>query len=109
MYLHVQFVSISYAVVCQYQWDCTAPDQNGRIDSRYIPNERNHDALSAPTLGNSLYIFRVPTLDTTCFGPVTAIEYCYEYRANAGSGQPTFNWTVLILGDTGSNFVINSI
>ena len=40
---------------------------------------------------------------------MTAIEYCYRYNTNAGSGQPTFNWTVLILEDTGSNFIINGI
>ena len=39
---------------------------------------------------------------------MTAIEYCYGYNPTAGSGQPTFNWTVLILEDTGSNFVIDS-
>ena len=93
-------------MVCQYRWDCTAPDHNGQ---RYIPSERNRDAQNATTDGGSLHIYRVPTLDTSCYGPVTAIEYCYEYRTSAESGQPTFNWTVLILEDTGSNFVINSI
>ena len=39
---------------------------------------------------------------------MTATEYCYRYSTSAGSGQPTFNWTVLILEDTGNNFVINS-
>ena len=103
---HVQFVSIINAVICQYRWNCTAPDQNGQ---RYIPNETDRGAETAPSAGDSLYIFRVPILDVSCYGPVTAIEYCYEYSTNAGSGQPTFNWTVLILEDTGNNFVINSI
>ena len=94
------------AVVCQYQWDCTAPDHNGQ---RYIPSERNRDAQTATTDGGSLHIFSVSTLDTSCYGPVTAIEYCYEYRTTAGSGQPTFNWTVLILEVTGNIFVINGI
>jgi hypothetical protein len=41
---------------------------------------------------------------------VTAIEYCYQYSTSAGSGQPSFNWTVLILEDTpGNDFVINRI
>ncbi len=38
---------------------------------------------------------------------MTAIEYCYIYNTSAGSGQSTFNWTVLILEDAGSDFVIN--
>ena len=97
----------NYAVVCQYRWDCTAPDQNRQ---RYIPSERNRDALTATTDGNSLHIYRIPTLDASCYGPVTAIEYCYRYSTIAGSGQPTFNWTVLILEDTPRNkFVIDSI
>ena len=103
---HIQFISIN-AVVCQYQWDCTAPGQNGQ---RYIPSERNRDALNAMTDGGSLHIYRVPTLDDSCYGPVTAIEYCYRYRTTAGSGQPTFNWTVLILEETpGNDFVTNRI
>jgi hypothetical protein len=40
---------------------------------------------------------------------VTAIEYCYRYTTNDGSGQPTFNWTVLILEDSGNDFMVNSI
>ena len=94
------------AVVCQYQWGCTPPDHNGQ---RYIPNERDRNAPSVTTDGNSLHIYRVPNLDASCYGPVTAIEYCYRYSTTAGSGQPTFNWTVLILEDTGNEFMINSI
>ena len=94
------------AVVCQYRWNCTAPDHNGQ---RYIPSERDRDALTAMTDGGSLHIFSVPTLNASCYGPVTAIEYCYRYSTSAGSGQPTFNWTVLILEDTGGDFMINSI
>jgi hypothetical protein len=40
---------------------------------------------------------------------VNAIEYCYRYSTSAGSGQPTFNWTVLILEDSGNDFIINSV
>ena len=61
------------------------------------------------TPDNELYIYRVPTLDASCYGTVTAIEYCYRYsQAVAGSGQVTFSYTVLILEDTGNNFLINS-
>ena len=65
---------------------------------------------TSTTLDNVLYIYRVPTLDASCYGPVTAIEYCYRYMISAaGSGQVTFSYTVLILEDTGNNnyFLIN--
>ena len=65
--------------------------------------------FTSTTPNNVLHIYRVSNLGASCFGSVTAIEYCYRYSSTAGSGQPTFNWTVLILEDTGSNFVINSI
>ena len=69
---------------------------------------RNLDAqLTSSTPPDFLYIFCIPTLDASCYGPVTAIEYCYRYSPSAGTVQVTFNWTVLILEDTGSNFVIN--
>ena len=95
-------VRFNYAVVCQYQWGCTAPDQDGQ---RYIPSERNRDAQIARTDGNILHIYRVPTLDASCYGPVTAIEYCYTPSTVSGM----FNWTVLILGPTGNDFVVNRI
>ena len=61
------------------------------------------------TGGSILHIYRVGDLSASCYGLVTAIEYCYRYTNNDGSGQATFNWTVLILEDTGSNdFVINN-
>ena len=75
---------------------------------RYIPSERNQNVLTAETIGGALYVFRVPNLDTNCYGSVTAIEYCYRYTQDDGSGPVTFNWTVLILEEAGSNFVINS-
>ena len=75
---------------------------------RYIPSERDRDVFTGTTVGNLLYIFRVPNLNSNCYGPVTAIEYCYSYRSSDGTGPVTFNWTVLILEDAGSNFVINS-
>ena len=40
---------------------------------------------------------------------MTAIEYCYQYSNNAETGQPLFNWTVLILEDATSNFRISSV
>ena len=91
---------------CQYQWGCTEPDGNGE---RYIPSERDRNAPSVTTGDNLLHIYRVPNLDASCYGPVTAIEYCYRYSNNAGSGHPMFNWTALILEDTGSNLRISSI
>ena len=75
----------------------------------YIPSVHTRDPmLTSITPDNVLHIFRVPTLDASCYGTVTAIEYCYRYSwATAGSGQVTFSYTVLILEDTGSNFLIN--
>ena len=100
-------IIIFLAAFCQYQWACTEPDENGE---RYIPSERDHNVPSVITGYNLLHIYRIPNLDTSCYGPVTSIEYCYRYSNNAGSGQPTFNWTVLILEDAGSNnLMINSI
>ena len=65
--------------------------------------------FTSTTPDDELYIYRVPTLDASCYGPVTAIEYCYRYsQAVAESGQATFSYTVLILEDTGNNFLINS-
>jgi hypothetical protein len=71
---------------------------------------RDPGATSA-TPDNILYIYPVPTLDTSCYDhdPVTAIEYCYRYSTSAGSGQVAFNYTVLILEDAPRNqFLINS-
>ena len=70
---------------------------------------RDRDVTTSTPFGEILYIYHFPTLDPNCYGPVTAIEYCYSYISFAGSGQVTFNWTVLILQDVGSNFVINNI
>ena len=95
-----------YTVVCQYEWACTGPDDNGQ---RYVPSERDRDTTTSKTDGNSLLIYRVPPLDADCYGPVTTIEYCYRYSSSAGSGQVTFNWTVLILEESGNQFVINNI
>ena len=66
-------------------------------------------SLTSITLNHVLYIYHVPTLDTSCYGTVTAIEYCYRYtQAVAVSGQVTFSYTVLILEDVpGNNFLIN--
>ncbi len=65
-------------------------------------------ATTIITDGNILYIYHVQTLNAiNCYGPVTAKEYCYKYNRNTNSGQATFNWTVLILEEAGSRFVIN--
>ena len=64
--------------------------------------------LTTTTPDNELHIYRVPTLDASCYGTVTAIEYCYRYMiSTAVSGQVNFSYTVLILEDRGSNFLIN--
>ena len=68
---------------------------------------RDRSINTAPTDGGSLHISHVPTLDANCYGLVTAVEYCYRYSPSAGSGQATFNWTVLILKEAGNSFVIN--
>ena len=100
-----QLFSIA-AAFCQYQWACTEPDGNGEW---YIPSERDCNAPSVTTGDNLLHIYCVSNLDASCYSPVTAIEYCYRYSNNAGSGHPLFNWTALILEDTGSNLRISSI
>ena len=87
-----------------YQWNCTAPNENGQ---RYIPSDRDRDAFTSRTYGNQLYVYSFSNLDTSCYGPVTAIEYCYRYNVSTESGTFAFNWTVLVLEDAGSNFVIN--
>ena len=94
-------------VVCQYQQNCTGPNENGLS---YVPSERDCDnVITTGTLGDFLYIFLIPNLDADCSGQVTAIEYCYRYSRFAESGEASFNWTVLILEDgLGNNFVINS-
>ena len=99
------FVSI---VVCQYQRDCTNQNDNGQ---RYIPSERNMTINAEVVNGDPIHVYRVPNLRNSCrYGRVTAIEYCYRYTATtAWVGQFTFNWTLLMLQEVGSNFVINNI
>ena len=65
-------------------------------------------SILSGTSANKLYIYRVPNLDANCYGPVTAIEYCYRFNTStrAGSGPPTFNWIVLIFYDTGGNQIV---
>ena len=105
----IRGIYILSAVVCQqYEWACSAPKENGQ---RCIPSVMDRvGVIPTTTDGSMLYIYRVgDSLSASCYGPVTAIEYCYRYNNNDGSGQTTFNWTVLILEDTGSNdFVINN-
>ena len=99
-------LQLSLTAVCQYQWNCTEQNDSGQ---RYIPSVRDHNVQTTMTLsyGTAIFIYRVSNLNASCYGPVTAMEYCYRY-STAGSGQPMFNWTVFILEDTGSNnFVIN--
>ena len=65
---------------------------------------RNRNTLTEQTASGTVPIYRVPNLSSNCYGTVTAIEYCYRYT---GSSLATFNWTVLILEDNGSNFMLN--
>ena len=87
-----------------YQWNCTEPSNAGQW---FIPSERNREAQSVSTVATSLLIYHIPTLDDNCYGPVTAIEYCYRYNIESDR-RAIFNWTVLILNqDTGNSFMIN--
>ena len=88
--------------VARYQWTCTQADDNeyGEI---YIPSVREYgesnSVLTGSTNGHEIHIYRVQSLSAECYGEVTAIEFCYEYNT-VGSGEPVFNWTVLILEET---------
>ena len=87
--------------VARYRWTCTQPDDDeyGEI---YIPSVREYDGsnvLTGSTNGREIHIYCVQSLSAECYGEVTAIEFCYEYDP-AGSGEPIFNWTVLILEET---------
>ena len=85
----------------RYQWTCSQADDDeyGEI---YIPSVREYDesnVLTGSTNGREIHIYRVQSLSAECYGEVTAIEFCYEYNP-VGSGEPIFNWTVLILEET---------
>ncbi len=93
-----------YAVVCEFQWNCTDQNENGQ---RYIPSKRNMNTSNAGQINlDPLHVYRVSNLqsDNCSDGRVTAVEYCYRYRTD-GEGQPSFNWTLVV----GSNLVINNI
>ena len=92
-------------VACQYQWACTEPDEIGQ---RYIPSVMPElDVFTEPIASGIILVYPVPNLSSNCYGTVTAIEYCYRYT---GTNQAMFDWTVLILEDTGNHdFVINHI
>ena len=78
----------------EYSWNCAG---NGK-GQRRIPDLDIHTSREIDFSNrNTLYIFSLPHLNDTCYGTVTAIDYCYEYN---GAG---FNWTVLILN---SHFTI---
>ena len=73
-----------------------------------MPSVRNRDVLTTATSANEINIYEVDALNEACSGEVTAIEYCYRYDVS-GAGEAVFNWTVLILEDTGaSNFMITN-
>ena len=55
---------------------------------------------SGITNANEVHIYRVGNLTGTCYGKVTAIEYCYQYNVS-GDDNAVFNWTVLILDEIG--------
>ena len=86
-----------------YKWNCTEPDADGL---RYIPSLRDHNVLSATTVGNELNIYQLPAnLCENCYGRVVGIEYCYQFSTTA-AGPAVFNWTVLILEKRHSEFTI---
>ena len=58
---------------------------------------------------DAIHVYRVPNLRNSCYGRVTAIEYCYRYAPTAGVGQFNFNWTLMFFQEAGSNLVINDI
>ena len=47
-------------------------------------------------------------MNANCHGEVTAIEYCYQYSVS-GEGDAVFNWTVLILEESGDSFMITNV
>ena len=73
-----------------------------------MPSARDRDVVTGTTTTNVINIYSVGSLNEDCSGEVTAIEYCYRYDV-IGTGADVFNWTVLILEDTGSsNFMITN-
>ena len=82
----------------RYQWTCSNLDENGE---RYIPSVREYgsDVQTTTTDGNTINMYRVQNVNTRCYGEVTAIEFCYQYRTTE-PGEAVFNWTVLILEET---------
>ena len=73
-----------------------------------MPSVRDRNVVTATTSVNQINIYSVDSLNEDCSGEVTAIEYCYRYDVS-GAGEAVFNWTVLILEDTGAgNFRITN-
>ena len=67
----IKIIFIIIIAVCQvYQWNCTAPNENGQ---RYIPSDRDRDAFTSRTYGNQLYVYSFSNLDTSCYGPVNRV------------------------------------
>ena len=63
---------------------------------------------TATTNTDVIFIYNLGSLNEDCSGEVTAIEYCYRYDVS-GAGEAVFNWTVLILKNSGSsNFRITN-
>ena len=63
----------------------------------------NHAVLTELISPSILLIYPVPNLNSSCYGTVTAIEYCYR-------NQAMFNGTILILeGAENGDFVIKRI
>ena len=63
----------------------------------------NHTILTGLISSGTLLIYPVPNLNSSCYGTVTAIEYCYR-------NQAVFNGTILILEDAeNGDFVIKRI
>lgn len=70
-----------------------------------MPSEMpGHDIDTEPIAGGTLLIYPVTSLSSTCYGTVTAIEYCYRFT---GVNQTMLDWTVFILEDSSNGFTIN--
>ena len=74
----------------EYSWNCASNGKGqNRIPDLDIYKSREIDFSNR----NTLYIFSLSHLNDSCYGTITAIDYCYEYN---GAG---FNWTVLLLSN----------
>lgn len=72
-----------------------------------MPSEMpGHDIYTESIANGTLLIYPVTSLNSTCYGTVTAIEYCYRFT---GVDQAMLDWTVFILEDRSNEFMINHL